>query len=77
MSRLDFTRPISTGPCCGLFERDDAAMLCMGTPKQDFDKVRSFKFSGITAGVLRKVLGEIAAATSLEIDVREWGPALT
>ncbi len=76
MNRMDFTQPISTGPYCGLFERDDAAMLCMGTPKQDLDKVRSFKFSGTTAGVLRKVLGEIAAATSLEIDVGEWVPAL-
>jgi hypothetical protein len=76
MSRLGFTQPISTGPYCGLFERDDASMLCMGTPKQDLDKVRSFKFSGTTAGVLRKVLGEIAAAISLEIDVGEWVPAL-
>ncbi|WP_245814361.1 SMI1/KNR4 family protein [Cystobacter ferrugineus] len=76
MSSLGFKQPISTGPYCGLYERDDAALICIGTPRQGLDKVRSFKFSGNTAGVLRKILGEIAAASSLEVQVDEWVPAL-
>jgi hypothetical protein len=76
MSRLGFTQPIPTGPYCGLFERDDAAMICKGMPKHDLDKVRSFELGGTSERVLRKVLGEIAAASSLKIKIDEWVPAL-
>jgi len=76
MSRLGFTQPIPTGPYCGLFERDDAAMSCKGMPRHDADSSRSFELGGTTAGVLRKVLGEIVAASSLNLRVDEWIPAL-
>ena len=75
MSRLGFTQPIPTGPYCGLYERDDAAMICKGMPRHDLDKVRSFEFGGTSEGVLRKVLGEISAASSLKIKIDEWVPA--
>ncbi|MBZ4420699.1 SMI1/KNR4 family protein [Myxococcus sp. RHST-1-4] len=77
MSRLGFKQPIPTGPYCGLFERDDAAMVCTGMPRHGADRARAFELGGTTAGVLRKVLGEIAAATSLRLRVDEWVPALT
>jgi hypothetical protein len=77
MSRLGFTQPIPTGPYCGLYERDDAAMLCTGMPRHDADSSRAFEIGGTTAGVLRKILGEIVAASSLNLRVDEWVPALT
>lgn len=77
MSRLGFSQPIPTGPYCGLYERDDAAMICKGMPRHGADSARSFELGGTTSGALRKILGEIAAATSLEVDVDEWVPALT
>ncbi|WP_239014190.1 SMI1/KNR4 family protein [Archangium violaceum] len=77
MSSLGFKQPISTGPFCGLYERADAAMICKGMPRHGFDEARSFSFGGSDAGVLRKILGEIAAASSLNVEVDEWTPALS
>jgi hypothetical protein len=77
MSRLGFTQPIPTGPYCGLFERDDAAMSCKGVPGQGIDSARAFELGGTSEGVLRKVLGEIVAASSLRLRVSQWVPALT
>ncbi|NTX10176.1 SMI1/KNR4 family protein [Myxococcus sp. CA056] len=76
MSSLGFKQPIPTGPYCGIYERDDAAMICMGMPRHGVDKARSFELGGTTAGVLRKVLGEVVAASSLKLRVDEWVPAL-
>lgn len=77
MSSLGFKQPISTGPFCGLYERADAAMICKGMPRHGFDEARSFSLGGSDAGVLRKLLGEIAAASSLNVEVDEWTPALS
>jgi hypothetical protein len=76
MSSLGFKQPISTGPYCGLYERADAAMICKGMPRHGFDEARSFSLGGSDAGVLRKILGEIATASSLKVEVTEWTPAL-
>ncbi|QRK13662.1 SMI1/KNR4 family protein [Archangium violaceum] len=76
MRSLGFVQPISTGPFCGLYERADAAMICKGMPRHGFDEARSFSFGGSDAGVLSKILGEIAAASSLRVKVSEWTPAL-
>ncbi|MCY1047765.1 SMI1/KNR4 family protein [Corallococcus sp. bb12-1] len=77
MSSLGFTQPIPTGPYCGLYERDNAVMICMGMPRHGADMSRSFEFGATNAGVLRKVLGEIAAASLLDLRVDEWFPAST
>ncbi|WP_205525388.1 SMI1/KNR4 family protein [Pyxidicoccus trucidator] len=76
MSSLGFKQPVSTGPYCGLYERADAVMTCKGMPRHGLDRVRSFEFGGGDAGVLRKILGEIAAVSSLKVKVTEWTPAL-
>jgi hypothetical protein len=76
MSSLGFKQPISTGPYCGLYEQADAAMICKGMPRHGLDRARSFKLGGSDAGVLRKILGEIATASSLKVEVDEWTPAL-
>jgi hypothetical protein len=76
MSSLGFKQPIPTGPHCGLYERADAAMICKGMPRHGLDRVRSFELGGNSPGVLRKILGEIATATPVEVRVKEWVPAL-
>jgi hypothetical protein len=76
MSSLGFKQSISTGPHCGLYERADAAMICKGMPRRRPDRVRSFELGGSDAGALRKILGEIAAVSSLQVEVDEWTPAL-
>jgi len=51
MSRLGFTQPIPTGSFRGLYERDDAAMICNGSPEQGVDRARTFELGGPTPGV--------------------------
>jgi len=46
-------------------------------PRHDADSSRAFEIGGTTAGVLRKVLGEIVAASSLNLRIQRWVPALT
>jgi hypothetical protein len=74
MSSLGFTTPIATGTFCGLYERLDAAMYCNSTPREE--GILSFTLGGSNAGTLRKILGEIATKSSLEVEVDEWTPAL-
>ncbi len=76
MSSLGFNQPISTGPQCGLYDREDATMICKGMPRRRLDKVRSFGLGGSDAGSIRKILGEIATKTSLQVKVSEWTPPL-
>jgi hypothetical protein len=72
---LGFTQPITTGRFCGLYERADAVMLCKGTPREDLENVRTFLLGGSNAGVLRRILGEVAKESSLEVEVNTWTPA--
>jgi hypothetical protein len=51
-------------------------MICKGMPRHGLDRVRSFELGGNSPGVLRKILGEIATATPVEVRVKEWVPAL-
>jgi hypothetical protein len=74
MRSLEFTTPIATGTFCGLYERLDAAMHCNSTPREE--GILSFTLGGSNAGTLRRILGEIATESSLEVKVREWTPAL-
>ncbi|NMO16875.1 hypothetical protein HPC49_45015 [Pyxidicoccus fallax] len=76
MDSLGFSKPISTGSLCGLYERADAVMICKGIPRHEFNDVRSFNLGGASPGVLRKILGELAMVSALEVKVAEWSPAL-
>lgn len=76
MSSLGFTEPIPTGPCCGLYERHDAVIVCKRTPREELTGIQTFSLGGRDAGVLRKILGSIATGSSIEVEVDEWTPAL-
>jgi hypothetical protein len=76
MLSLGFTKPIVTGPYCGLYERPDAALVCMSTPREELDGSQAFTLGGSNAGVLRRIMGEMTTEGSLEIEVNEWTPAL-
>lgn len=76
LSSLGFTQPITTGRYCGLYERADALMLCGGTPRENLEDVRTFRLGGSNAGALRRILGEVAKESSLEVEVNTWTPAL-
>lgn len=76
MSSLGFTKPISTGPRCGLYERHDAILICSRTPGEELIGNQAFTLGGRDAGVLRKILGRLTTESSLEVEVDEWTPAL-
>lgn len=76
MDSLGFTRPVPTGPCCGLYERHDAAMVCNKVPRNRPEAVMVFKLAGNDPGTLRRIMGEISTASSLKIKVSEWTPPL-
>lgn len=73
MRGLGFDLPIATGPLCRVYERPDAAMVCMGTPRVKLGNRRTFDLGGSSIGSLRRILGEIAAARVVELKVEEWG----
>lgn len=76
MSSLGFTQPVPTGPYCRLYERPDAAMVCSSPPSAACEGSQVFTLGGGDAGTLRRILGEIATDSSLEIEVDEWKPEL-
>ncbi len=73
MNSLGFDQPILTGPLCRVYERPDAAMICRGTPRAKLGNRRTFDLGGTSVGSLRRILGEIAAARVVELNVKEWG----
>jgi hypothetical protein len=75
MSSLGFTTPIPTGPYCGLYEGDQASMITRTTPGDEPD-LHYFNLGGPSAGRLRRILGEIATETSIEVKIKEWEPPL-
>lgn len=75
MQELGFNIPLPSGARCAIYDRDD---LAMATSSRIGDKygVHTFDLGGSDTGMMRKVLGEIAEATSLDLEVDEWDPAL-
>jgi hypothetical protein len=76
MSSLGFTKPVSTGRRCRLYDRSDAAMTCYDLPRSLPDNRLNFTLGGGNAGTLRKILGNIATEPSLEVKVYTWTPVL-
>jgi hypothetical protein len=76
MAALGFTSPVPTGPCCGLYERLDVAVVCNKTPRDEPEAIMVLKIGGPDSGTLRRILGTIAAESSLRLKVREWEPPL-
>lgn len=71
MSSLGFDQPIPTGPFCRLYERPDAVMVCMGTPRAGTGNRRAFDLGGNNPGSLRRILGELASARVMEIQMKK------
>lgn len=77
MARLGFEAPapVPTGPRCALYEAAAASMVTSATP-DDAPRIHIFRIGADNAGTIRRVLGEIAAETALEVKIKEWTPPL-
>ncbi len=71
MSSLGFAQPIATGRFCRLYERPDAVMVCRGQPRGGTGNRRAFDLGGSNLGSLRRILGEIASARVVELQVKK------
>lgn len=76
MARLGFTSPIETGAFCGLYERADAAMTCMSAVKDTNRGLQFFRLGGPDSVALRRILGEIATGSTIEVSIGAWTPPL-
>jgi hypothetical protein len=73
MKSMGFVSPIPTGPCCGVYQGAGLGLATSATPGQP-PRNHFFYLGGPNAGRLRRILGEIATETSLELSVDEWWP---
>ena len=69
---LIFTSPLVTGPFCRLYEREDMTMVAKSTVKPENLGILVFHVGGPTVASLRRVLGEIATKTSIQVDADRW-----
>lgn len=72
---LGFEAPIQTGEHCGLFEREDATLICTGTPG-DAPSSQAFCLGGQSASALGQLLDAITRGAALELTLTAWSPAL-
>lgn len=75
MKSLGFESPVPTGPRCGIYLRADASMVTSASVGEE-PKFHAFRLGGADAPQLRRILGEIATETSLELEIDEWNPRL-
>lgn len=75
MTSLQFAVPIATGRHCGIFECSNACMITTSDPS-DEPGIHVFRLGGPDQGRIRRILGEIATETSLEIEIDTWDPPI-
>jgi hypothetical protein len=75
LGRLGFETLHRTGPCCGLYAREDVALDCIVPPTHRGQPYMFFKLGGEELAI-RRVLGAIGTETSLEVSVKRWTPPL-
>lgn len=72
-TELGFASALATGPYCKVLERDDMAMAGWTSPSADRRHLMIFHLGGPSEAAVRKILGEIALKTRLEIRLDQWG----
>lgn len=76
LERMGFRQPVETGPCCGVFEREDAALACMIAPHDEPVGTLFFDFGADSVETIRKVLGHLAQDSSLRVEIDSWDPEI-
>ena len=76
MQELGFADLLPSGPFCALYELGDIAMSYTGAPDMP-PRMLVFNLGGPDVGGLRRIVGSLATAGDLEVEVNEWKPSLT
>ncbi|MCY0991085.1 SMI1/KNR4 family protein [Nannocystis sp. ILAH1] len=69
-----FSEPVATGPYVGIFDRDDAALVCKTRNPANPLGVEHFTLGGPSVAALRRILGEVTIRSSIEVKVHSWRP---
>lgn len=75
MKSLGFETPIPTGSHCSVYVRSDASMNSRAS-LGEAPQFHVFQIGAVDPGRIRRILGEIATETSLEVEIDEWDPRL-
>jgi hypothetical protein len=75
LEQLGFDAPIATGEFCGLYERQDATLICSGTPG-DLPYRQAFHLGGRDSATLGQILSAIASEPKLGVLLSGWTPPL-
>jgi hypothetical protein len=73
MYELGFSSPIPTGRFCAIHEADDTTLLTTADPTSE-PRYHPFWLAGNDVGRMRRILGQIAVDTPLEVRVTDWTP---
>jgi hypothetical protein len=72
MAELGFSSAVPTGPYTKVLERGDSVMTGWRNPSNDLPQLMFFNLGGQDEPALRRLLGEIAWATTFEIKIDQW-----
>ncbi|WP_146658424.1 SMI1/KNR4 family protein [Enhygromyxa salina] len=75
LERFQFETLHRSGPRCGLYECENAALDCVVPPGDGFEPDMSFTLRGDET-TIRSILGVIGVETSLAIRIERWTPPL-
>lgn len=75
LEALGFSTPIATGRYCGVFRGPNMDLVSRSTPGEN-PHLQAFDIGATDAMTIRSLLGEVAHATSLELEIRRWDPVL-
>lgn len=70
-----FAAPIATGRHCGVFRGPTMDMISKSTPGKE-PYLHAFDIGAADAMTIRSFLGQVASATSLELEILRWDPPL-
>ena len=76
LGELGFSLPVACGPYCLAAEHESAALACKVEAEEQYRDLLIFDLGGHDEGQLRRILGEIATRSSVEVTVTEWKPPL-
>lgn len=73
MRGLGFTSPLTaTGPYCRLYERDDVTVVAKASVEPSSLGILVFNIGGPSVVAIRRLLGEIATGSSIQVDADRW-----
>jgi hypothetical protein len=72
LDALGFTCPVPTGEFCGVYERQDAALVYSVPPDSQPTRFVVFHLGGASEGLLRQILGTMGLDAGVQVKIDRW-----